>query len=224
MEKLSEQLVEEIDAYIESLFVAHDPVLAESLRTAETAGLPSINISPNEGKLLYLIAKLAHAQRVLEVGALGGYSAIWLARALPPNGTLISLELDAARAQIARDNLARAGLEAISEVRVGSAAALMREIIASAALPFDLIFIDADKPSYLEYLDLALHLSHPGTVILADNVIRHGGAMQNPPLDENAAAVRAFNQALASHPRLESLVVPIIRHRIDGLSISLVKE
>jgi caffeoyl-CoA O-methyltransferase len=224
MEKLSERLVEDIDAYIESLFVARDPVLDESLRAAEAGGLPAINVSPNQGKLLYLIAKLARARRILEIGALGGYSAIWLARALPPNGKLISLELDAARAHIARNSLARAGLEAISEVRVGGAAALMREMIASAAPPFDLIFSDADKPSYVEYLDLALHLSHPGTIVLADNVIRHGEAMQDPPPDENAAGVKAFNQALATHPRLESLVVPVIRHRIDGLSISLVKE
>ena len=223
MERLNEGLVESIDAYIQSLFVPDDSVLTDSLNAAAAAGLPPIHVSPNQGKLLYLIAKIGRAARILEIGTLGGYSAIWLARALPEGGRLISLERDPAHAKVARENLARAGLSAQTEVRVGAAADLLLEMITAEDPPFDLIFIDANKPGYVQYLDLSLRLSRPGTVILADNVIRHGGVMQNPPPDENAAAAKSFNATLAGHPRLESLIVPIIRERIDGLSVSIVK-
>lgn len=223
MERLNEELVESIDAYIESLFVPDDSVLTESLNAAAAAGLPPINVSPNQGKLLYLIAKIGRAARILEIGTLGGYSAIWLARALSDDGRLISLERDPAHAKVARENLARAGFRERTEVRVGAAADLLLEMIAAGEPPFDLIFIDANKPGYVQYLDLSLRLSRPGTVILADNVIRHGGVMQNQPPDENAVAAKSFNATLAGHPGLESLIVPIIRKRIDGLSVSIVK-
>jgi predicted O-methyltransferase YrrM len=223
MESFNEQLAVKIDKYIEHLFNPHDEALAQNLRDAQAADLPTINVSPNEGKLLYLIARMVKAARVLEIGTLGGYSTTWLARALPAGGKVITLELDQKHAEVARGNLDRAGVSDRVEVRVGRAAASLRKMIDQHETPFDLIFIDADKPSYVEYLDLALQLSHTGTVILADNVIRNGRVIDDRLADEAARGAKAFNDALAVHPRLESLILPIIRQNLDGLSISIVK-
>uniref|UniRef100_Q022N0 O-methyltransferase, family 3 n=1 Tax=Solibacter usitatus (strain Ellin6076) TaxID=234267 RepID=Q022N0_SOLUE len=223
MEPLNEQLIERIDAYIEALFTPPDAVLSENLADAEAAGLPAINVSPNQGRLLYLLAKIAGARRVLEVGTLGGYSTTWLARALPANGLLVTLELDPKHAEVARRSLDRAGLAPRIEVRVGPAAGSLRDLIRSATAPFDLVFLDANKSGYVEYLDLALQLSRPGTLILADNVIRHGLVLDSNPADPNDAGARAYNEAIAGNPRLESLVLPIVRARVDGLAISIVR-
>lgn len=223
MEPLNEQLVERIDRYIEDLFTPTDAVLAENLKDADAGGLPPMQVSPNQGKLLYLLVKIVGAQRVLEVGTLGGYSTTWLARGLAQNGVLVTLEREAKHAEVARRNLERAGLGAVVDIRVGPANDSLRNLVRDGVEPFDLIFIDADKPGYVEYLDLSLQLSRPGTVILADNVIRHGVV-----LDENAPeaidqGARAYNEAIARHQRLESLILPIVRTRIDGLAISIVK-
>jgi caffeoyl-CoA O-methyltransferase len=223
MQPLSEMLVERIDRYVEHLFVTPDATLDQNLRDAEAAGLPPINVSANEGKLLYLIAKIAGAGRVLEVGTLAGYSTTWLARALPPGGKIITLEVDPKHAAVARKNLDRSVPDVDVDVRVGPASDLLRRMIDGRERAFDVVFIDADKPSYVEYLDLSLQLSHPGTIILADNVIRHGEVTHAEPVDENARAAKAFNEAIAKHPRLESIVLPIIRDKVDGLSISIVK-
>ncbi len=222
MEPFNEQLAHQIDAYIKRLFIPQDDGLAQGLKDAQAAGLPSINVSPNEGKLLYLVAKMSRASRILEIGTLGGFSATWLARALPPDGRLITLELERKHADVARQNLDRAGLGDRVEIRVGRAIDSLRNMIASGEEPFDVIFIDADKPAYLDYLNLALQLSRPGTIILADNLIRNGRVMEADPGDANARAVRAYNAAIAAHPRLDSIVLPIIRENIDGLSISIV--
>lgn len=224
MESLNAQLVETIDRYIETLFTPGDPALSQNVRASTEGGLPAIQVSPNQGKLLYLIAKISGARRILEIGTLGGYSTTWLARALPPSGAVITLEYEPKHAEVARRNLERAGLAGQVEVRVGPANASLRELIAGGADRFDLIFIDADKVGYLEYLDLALQLSRPGTVILADNVIRHGRVLEPEPQDPGDRGIKAYNTAIANHPRLESLIVPIIRHRIDGLAISIVKS
>jgi predicted O-methyltransferase YrrM len=223
MEIIDEQLVERIEQYIEALFVPGDAVLAENLKDAEAAGLPSINVSPNQGKLLYLLARISGAARILEIGTLGGYSTTWLARALPPGGKIVTLELSPANAEVARKNLARAHLECQVEVRVGDAPGTLRKMIAAGEAPFDLIFIDADKPRYVEYLHLALQVSHPGSVILADNLIRNGRVLEDRPSDDLAHGVKAFNDAIAIHPRLESIILPIYRGKVDGLSISRVK-
>lgn len=223
MESLNEELVEAIDRYIESLFTPEDPTLSQNVRASAEAGLPAIQVSPNQGKLLYLIAKISGARRILEIGTLGGYSTTWLARALPPSGSVITLEYEPKHAEVARRNLERAGLADLVEIRVGAANTSLRELISDGADPFDLIFIDADKVGYLEYLDLSLQLSRPGTVVLADNVIRHGRVLEPEPQEPEARGVKAYNTAIANHPRLESLIVPIIRHRIDGLAISIVK-
>lgn len=222
-ESFDEKLAQGIDAYIERMFVPRDEPLEQGLEDAEKAGLPAINVSANEGKLLYLITRIARARRVLEIGLLGGFSTTWLARALPPDGKIVSLELDQKHAAVARKNLDRAGVGDRVEIRVGYAIDSLRAMIASGEEAFDVIFIDADKQSYVDYLKLSIELSHPGTVILADNVIRSGHALADDPPDAPSRGVKAFNEAMAAHPRLDSLIVPIIRERLDGLSISIVK-
>jgi predicted O-methyltransferase YrrM len=223
MESLNEQLVERIDRYIEAMFTPPDEVLVRNVEEAEKAGLPAIQVSPNQGKLLYLLTKLAGARRVLEVGTLGGYSTTWLARALPSDGTVITLERESRHAEVARRNLERAGLGAMVEIRVGAANASLRDLIREGAAPFDVIFIDADKAGYVEYLNLCLQLSRPGTLILADNVIRNGIVMEESPSDIHDRGAKAYNEAVARDPRLESVVLPIVRARIDGMAISIVK-
>ena len=200
-----------------------DAALSRNLADAEAAGLPAINVSPNQGRLLYLLAKIAGAKRVLEVGTLGGYSTTWLARALPADGLVVTLELDPRHAEVARRNLERAALAPAIDLRVGPAADSLRELIRSATAPFDLVFLDANKSGYVEYLDLALQLSRPGTLILADNVIRHGLVLDSKPADPNDAGAKAYNEAIAGDPRLESLILPIVRARVDGLAISIVR-
>jgi predicted O-methyltransferase YrrM len=223
IEELNAHLVEQIDRYIEELFTPEDEALAHNIQDAVAAGLPAIQVSPNEGKLLYLITKMTRAARILEIGTLAGYSTTWLARALPPGGRVTTLELKPAYADVARRNLARAGVSDQVEILVGSAADSLRQLIRDAAPPFDLVFLDADKTGYVEYLELALQLSRPGTIILADNVIRSGRVMAPEPSDPFDRGARVYNFAIASHPRLESLVLPIVRTRIDGLAISIVK-
>ena len=216
-------LAQQVDDYIEQLLIPHDTALEQGLKDAEAAGLPAINVSANEGKLLYLIAKMARAKRVLEIGTLGGYSTAWLARALPNDGKLITLELDHKHAEVARKNLNRAGVGDRVEVRVGKAVDSLKQMIDRHEAAFDVIFIDADKMNYVEYLNLSLQLSHSGTVILADNLIRNGRVMDKNPIDENARGAKAYNDALAANPKLDSLILPIIRDNLDGLSISIVK-
>lgn len=223
MQSFTPQLIECVESYIDALFNPPDAILEQNLADAKAAGMPAINVSSNQGKLLYLLAKIAGARRVLEVGTLGGYSTTWLARALPPDGLLVTLELDAKHAQVARRNLNRAGLTAQIDIRVGRAADSLRQMIGSGTAPFDLVFLDADKTGYVEYLELALQLSRPGTLILADNVIRHGNVLDPHPPDAFDAGAKAFNEAIARDPRLESIILPIIRDRLDGLSISLVR-
>ena len=224
MQPVNEELIERIDAYIEDLFTRPDEVLTRNLADAEAAGLPSIHVSPNQGRLLYLLAMMVGAKRVLEIGTLGGYSATWLARALPADGLFVSLELEARNAGVARRSLERAGLSVAIDVRVGPAAESLRALIRSASPPFDVVFLDADKSGYVEYLELALQLSRPGTLILADNVIRHGQVLHSNPADANDAGARAYNQVIAGHPRQESLILPIVRARLDGMAISLVRR
>jgi len=223
MESFDELLAVKVDRYIEHLFNPHDEALAQNLQNAQAADLPTINVSPNEGKLLYLLTKMTGAKRVLEIGTLGGYSTTWLARALPADGKVITLELDQKHAEVARKNFDRAGVANRVEVRVGRAVDSLRHMIDQHETPFDLIFIDADKAGYVEYLDLSLQLARPGTVILADNLIRNGRVMDERPQDDSSRGAQAYNRALAANQRLESIILPIIRENLDGLSISIVK-
>ena len=163
-----------VDDYIIDLFLPDDAALAATLAASDAAGLPQIAVSPAQGKLLMLLARSMGARNILEIGTLGGYSTIWLARALPPDGRLITLEYSPMHAEVARGNIARAGLADRVEVRVGRAADSLPQLAAEGRGPFDLIFIDADKPGYVEYLHWSLRLSRPGTLIIADNVVRGG--------------------------------------------------
>jgi predicted O-methyltransferase YrrM len=224
MESFNEQLAVKVDKYIEALLNPQDEALAQNLQSAQAAELPTINVSPNEGKLLYLLTKMAGAKRVLEIGTLGGYSTTWLARALPADGKVITLELDEKHAEVARHNLDRAGVADRVEVRVGRASDTLRTMIDRHEVPFDLIFIDADKAGYVEYLDLSVQLSHGGTIILADNLIRNGRVMDALPDNAAARGAKAYNESMAARPELESIILPIIRENLDGLSISIVKR
>jgi caffeoyl-CoA O-methyltransferase len=214
------ELLETIDEYIEHLFGTSDEVLEATLRDSRRGGLPEINVSPNQGRLLRLLVEIAGARRILEIGALGGYSAIHLARGLPEDGELISLELDEHHADVARNNVERAGLSDIVEVRVGDAHRLLINLIENGEEPFDLVFIDADKEGYPDYLQASLRLVRPGSLILGDNTIRGGSVLD--PQEETARATREFNRLVAEDPRLHGIVLPLIRERIDGMTIARV--
>ena len=214
------ELLREIDTYVEDLFSTSDETLEAALRDSRRAGLPEISVSPNQGRLLQLLVEIAGARRILEIGTLGGYSAIHFARALPDDGDMISLEIDEHHATVARDNLERAGLSEKVEVRVGDAHDLLSALIEDDEGPFDVIFIDADKESYPEYLDASLRLARSGTLILGDNTIRGGTVLD--PKDSTAQATREFNERVARDPRLFSIALPLIRERIDGLTIARV--
>lgn len=211
------RLLSEVDAYIGEMFSPQDETLAAALQESRRAGLPEIHISPAQGRLMQLLTEISGARRVLEIGTLGGYSAIYLARALPEDGALVSLELDEEHARVARANLERAGLGDRVEVRVGDA----KELLESMEGPFDLVFIDADKEGYPEYLAHALRLTRPGSLILADNTI-YGGAVIDGS-NEEGAALREFNRRVASDERLSATIVPLLRERVDGLAVARVK-
>ncbi|HZB09459.1 MAG TPA: O-methyltransferase [Rubrobacter sp.] len=214
------ELLQEIDAYVEDLFTPSDEILEAALRDSRRAGLPEINVSPNQGRLLQLLTEIAGTRRILEIGTLGGYSAIHFARALPDDGALISLEIDDHHAGVARNNVDRAGLTEKVEIRVGDAHELLASLIEDDEGPFDVIFIDADKESYPEYLDASLRLVRSGSLILGDNTIRGGTVLD--PKDATAQATREFNERIARDPRLFSIALPLIRERIDGLTIARV--
>jgi len=214
------ELLREIDAYIEDLFDPSDEVLAAALRDSRRAGLPKINVSPNQGRLLQLLAAMAGARRILEIGTLGGYSAIHLARALPDDGAMISLEIDEHHARVARNNIARAGLTDKVEIRVGDAHELLGSLTEDNEGPFDVIFIDADKEGYPAYLDASLRLVRSGALILGDNTIRGGTVLD--PQEATAQATREFNERIARDPGLTGIILPLIRERIDGLTVARV--
>ncbi len=222
-EKLDQELAESVDRYIEALFAPREAALEQGLADARAAGLPEIQVSANEGKLLYLIARIARVRRVLEIGTLGGFSTTWLARAVPADGQVVSLEIDPRHAEVARNNLDRAGVGRRVVIHEGPARESLRRMIEDQVEPFDLVFIDADKEGNCEYLELSLNLTRPGSVILADNLIRGGRVLESEPAEANARAARRYNDAIARHPRLESIVLPIIRDNLDGLSISIVR-
>jgi len=211
-----------VDAYIDALFAAEDAALTGAKAAARAAGLPDIAVTPNQGKLLYLYAKLIGAQRILELGTLGGYSTIWLARALPPDGMLVSLEYDPRYADIARASLAAAGVAARCEVITGAALDTLPALHARGEPPFDLVFLDADKGNYPAYLDWSLRLLRRGGLILADNVVR-AGAVLAPNGDASAEGAAAFNAKLAADPRCESVVTQQIGAKgHDGMAIARV--
>jgi predicted O-methyltransferase YrrM len=213
----------EVDAYFTDLLVEADPALEAALEASDAAGLPPINVAPNQGKLLMLLARIQGARRILEIGTLGGYSTIWLARALPADGRLVTLEADARHAEVARANIARAGLAARVEVRLGPALESLPRLIEEGEGPFDLVFIDADKPSNPQYLAFALQLTRPGSLIIADNVVRGGAVVQATSRDPNVQGVRRFNALLAAEPRLTATALQTVGSKgYDGFAIALV--
>jgi predicted O-methyltransferase YrrM len=212
-----------VDRYISELFVPHDPALDAALQASAEAGLPSINVAPNQGKFLQLLAKIQGAKRILEIGTLGGYSTIWLARALPAGGQLITLEFEPKHAEVAKKNLARAGLAKVVEIRLGPAADSLRQLVAEKCPPFDFIFIDADKDNYPEYLAWSLKLSRRGTCIIADNVVRQGAVIDPKHEDPRVQGVRRFHELLAAEPRLTATTIQTVGSKgYDGFTIALV--
>ena len=220
---MTQELWTSVDDYISNLFVPFDAVMQEALATSEAAGLPSISVAPNEGKLLMLLAQICGARKILEIGTLGGYSTIWLARGITSGGTLITLEASAKHAEIARINIARASLTDVIEVRVGSALDTLPQLVAEDRGPFDLIFIDANKDNYPEYFAWALKLSRRGSLIVADNVIRDGEVLDSTSNDPRVQGIRRFNQLLADEPRVRATVIQTVgRKGHDGIAIAVV--
>ena len=212
-----------VDEYVTELLIPRDTALAAALEASAAAGLPSISVSPAQGKLLSLLVDVMGARRVLEIGTLGGYSTIWMARALPAEGQLLSLEINPAHAAVATANVARAGLSDRVTVQVGPARDTLRHLAATGAAPFDLVFIDADKPGYPEYLGLVLPLVGRGSLIIADNVVREGAVADATSSDPNVQAVRRYHELVAAHPGLSATVIQTVGIKgYDGLSFALV--
>jgi predicted O-methyltransferase YrrM len=197
-----------VDQYIEGLFVGADPALEAALEASTAASLPAIAVSPSQGKLLQILATSIGARRILEIGTLGGYSTIWMARALPPDGRLITLELEQKHADVARANFSRAGVSHLVDVRVGPALELLPSLGGDG--PFDVIFIDADKGGYTEYLSWAIRLSRAGTLIIADNVVRDGKITDAASTDANVQGIRRFNDALAKERRVTATEIQTV--------------
>lgn len=214
-----------VDAYFASAFVPADPALESALESNAAAGLPAYDISPLQGQLLGILVQAANARRVLEIGTLGGYSTIWLARAVGPSGSVITLELEPAYAQVAAENIARAGLDDRVSIRIGRATESLASLVADGAEPFDVVFIDADKPSNREYLSWALKLSRPGTMILVDNVVREGAVADASSTDPEVLGARDVIALLAREPRVRATAVQTVGVKgYDGFAIAIVQE
>jgi predicted O-methyltransferase YrrM len=221
---MDQQLFESVDQYISNLFHDEDDCLRATAQSIIDSGIPQISVSPNQGKFLHLLARLCKAERILELGTLGGYSAIWMARALPGNGKLVTLEIDPKHAEAARLNFIRCGLDSKIEIRIGKALDLLPRLEAEGGAPFDMIFIDADKPPYLEYFKWALQLSRSGTLIIADNVIREGKVLMKESPDEMVEGVKRFNNFLSQCEEVTATIFQTVGFKEhDGMAIALVK-
>jgi caffeoyl-CoA O-methyltransferase len=225
MDNLDAERFAAVDHYIDTLFAPQDDALAAAVQSLSDAEMPHIHVTPNQGKLLHVLALLCGARRILEIGTLSGYSAIWMARALPPDGRLITLEYDAKHASVARQNIAHAGLTGQIEVREGVALDVLPRLLAEDAGPFDMVFIDADKETYTDYLRWSLRLARPGTLIVADNVLRKGRVLDEAGDDAGLAGIQQFNAALAAEPALTATIVPTIGAKgYDGLTLAVVRQ
>lgn len=221
---MNQQLFESVDQYISQLFHDEDDCLKATEQSILESGIPPISISPNQGKFLQILAKLCNAKKILEMGTLGGYSTIWMARALPENGTLVTLEIDKKHAEVARQNFNSCGLTSKIEIRLGKAIDILPKLETEGAGPFDMIFIDADKPPYTEYFQWALKLSRPGTLIIADNVIREGKVLLDESPDEMVTGVKRFNEFLSQCPAVNATIFQTIGAKEhDGMAIAIVK-
>jgi predicted O-methyltransferase YrrM len=213
----------EVDSYFARTLIGSDPALEEALAANAAAGLPSIDVSAPQGKLIHLLARMAGARNVLEIGTLGGYSTIWLARALPDDGRLITLEVNAKHVEIARRNVARAGLGDKVEIRTGAALTILPKLEAEGLAPFDFVFIDADKTNNAAYLEWALRLSRSGTVIVVDNVVREGGVVEAASRDPDIVGVRSMFELIAREPRLSATAIQTVGAKgWDGFALAVV--
>ena len=220
---MNNELFGSVDRYINNLLVPEDEVLTATEASIVEANIPTISISANQGKFLHVLARLINAKKILEIGTLGGYSTIWLARALPEDGRLITLELSEHHAAVAQKNIVRAGLDAIVDIRIGKALDLLPEIEKEATGPFDMIFIDADKEPYTEYFQWALRLSRQGTLIVADNVIREGKVLDENSTDEMVKGVQRFNSMLAKNTAVTATIIQTVGSKDhDGMAIAVV--
>ena len=220
-----------VDAYFNDLLVEEDDALLAAGAGSEAAGLPPHQVAPNQGKLLHLIARIRGARTILEIGTLGGYSTLWLARALPEGGRLVTLEADERHARTAAANIARAGLRDVVDLRVGKASDTLPLLAAepgpggAPAEPFDLVFIDADKPSNPLYLEWALRLTRPGSVIVGDNVVREGAVTDAASTDPRVQGVRTFTELISRHPKLTATAVQTVGEKgYDGFVMALVTD
>ena len=213
-----------VDRYFEGMLVGADPVMEGVLAASAAAGLPSIQVTAGQGKLLYLLARIMGARRILEIGTLGGYSTIWLARALPAGGVVVTLEVDERYAEVARGNVERAGLSEVVEVITGRAVETLGQLAAEGRGPFDLIFIDADKQSNPEYFGWAMKLSRPGSVIVVDNVVREGRVIEEGSEDASVRGVRRCMELMAAEPRFSATAMKTVGGKgWDGFVVGVVK-
>ncbi|MEO7961086.1 MAG: O-methyltransferase [Ginsengibacter sp.] len=221
---MNQQLFESVDQYISNLFHDEDDCLRATEQSIIESGIPQISISPNQGKFLQILAKLCNANNILEIGTLGGYSTIWMARALGESGKIITLEIDEKHAVVARQNFERCGLLSKIDIRLGKAIEILPQLDAEGVAPFDMIFIDADKPPYTEYFQWALKLSRPGTLIIADNVIREGKILLEESPDEMVAGVKRFNKFLSECSEVDATIFQTVGAKEhDGMAIAMVK-
>ncbi len=213
----------DVDHYLSDLFAPHDAALQATLAGSTAAGLPEIQVSPTQGKFLHILARLQKARTILEVGTLGGYSAIWLARALPSGGRLVTLEFDPKHAEVARANIAAAGLADRVDVRLGRALDTLPRLAAEGLGPFDLVFIDADKPSNPDYFTWALKLTRPGSLILVDNVVRDGSVLDAGSGDATIEGTRRVLEMMAAEPRVSATALQLVGAKgWDGLAMAVV--
>jgi predicted O-methyltransferase YrrM len=220
---MTQDLWSRVDEYIEARLVPRDPALTRAVNESVAAGLPSIAVSATQGKLLYLFAALVRATRILEVGTLGGYSAIWLARALSPDGRMVTLERNPKHAAVARRNLAQAGLGTVVEVRTGAALETLPALAGEQAAPFDLVFVDADKANNPAYIEWAVRLGRPGTLIIVDNVVREGSILDTASRDAAGRGVRRTFELVGEHPQLSATAIQTVGTKgYDGFLMALV--
>ncbi|MEW1907438.1 O-methyltransferase [Kitasatospora sp. NPDC085895] len=221
---MSQQQWTAVDDYFTDVLIGDDPVLDAAQQAADKAGLPRIAVSAPQGKQLQLLAETLGARRILEVGTLGGYSAIWMARALPAGGRLVTLEIDPVHAEVARDNLANAGFAEVAEVRLGPAADTLQQLADEGTDPFDLVFIDADKPGNPVYFAWALRLTRPGSLIVVDNTVRGGKVAEADSTDPAVVGVRRLHDAIAAEPRVSATSIQTVGSKgYDGFTLIRVR-
>jgi caffeoyl-CoA O-methyltransferase len=221
---MNNQIFESVDHYISDLLAQEDDALIAATNSLKEAGMPAISVSPNQGKFLQLLAHLCNAKNILELGTLAGYSTIWMARALPKDGKLITLESEPIHAAVAQKNIDRAGLASQVQIRTGKAIEILPKLVEEGAGPFDMIFIDADKPPYTEYFQWALRLSRPGTLIVADNVIRDGKVLDEKNPEPAVQGARRFNAMLGANTAVTATILQMVGVKeYDGMALAIVK-